>query len=87
MAIFLGPSFPASRAQHISDLHSKFALGPRQSATAEIRRGKKRKIEERNHRAIIIFHRAATKRKDRAKALIMVAGSTTYRKGEETNRK
>jgi len=24
----LGPAFPASRAQHISDLHSKFALGP-----------------------------------------------------------
>ena len=23
---FLGPAFPASRAQHISDLHSKFAL-------------------------------------------------------------
>jgi len=28
MATFLGPAFPASRAQHISDLHSKFALGP-----------------------------------------------------------
>jgi len=25
---FLGPAFPASSAQHISDLHSKFALGP-----------------------------------------------------------
>jgi len=25
---FLGPAFPASRAQHISDLHFKFALGP-----------------------------------------------------------
>jgi len=25
---FMGPAFPASRAQHISDLHSKFALGP-----------------------------------------------------------
>ena len=24
---FLGPAFPASRVQHISDLHSKFALG------------------------------------------------------------
>jgi len=49
---FLG-QFPASRVQHISDLHSKFALGPHhvvdiQSATAEIRRGKKEdsKIEE-----------------------------------------
>jgi len=27
MAIFLGHAFPASHAQHISDLHSKFALG------------------------------------------------------------
>jgi len=51
---FLGPAFPASRAQHISDLHSKFALGPHhvwkygniQSPTAEIRRGKKNKEEE-----------------------------------------
>jgi len=25
---FLGPVFPASRAQHVSDLHSKFALRP-----------------------------------------------------------
>jgi len=25
---FLGPVFPASRVQHVSDLHSKFALGP-----------------------------------------------------------
>jgi len=25
---FLGPAFPASRVQRISDLHSKFALGP-----------------------------------------------------------
>jgi len=54
MAIFLRPVFPASRVQHISDLHSKFALGPHhvwklvdiQSAAAEIRRGKKKK--ERN---------------------------------------
>ena len=41
--------FSTSRVQHISDLHSKFALGPRmcrsmvdiQSVAAEIRRGKK----------------------------------------------
>jgi len=50
---FLGPAFPASRVQHISDLHSKFALRPHhvskygrpidiQSVTAEIRRGKKK---------------------------------------------
>jgi len=46
---FLGPAFPASRVQHISDLHSKFALGHTmcgsmvdiQSTTDEIRRGKK----------------------------------------------
>ena len=25
---FLGPAFPASRAHHVSDLHSKFTLGP-----------------------------------------------------------
>ena len=25
---FLGPVFPASSFQHISDMHSKFALGP-----------------------------------------------------------
>jgi len=52
LAIFLDPAFPASRMQHISDLHPKFVLGPHhmsicrsmadiQSATAEIRRGKK----------------------------------------------
>jgi len=29
LAPFLGPKFAASRVQHISDLHSKFALGPR----------------------------------------------------------
>jgi len=28
LAIFLGPAFPASHVQHISDLHFKFALGP-----------------------------------------------------------
>jgi len=46
---FLGPAFPVSCMQHISDLHSKFALGQTmcrsmvgiQSATADIRRGKK----------------------------------------------
>jgi len=29
LATFLRPVFAASRVQHISDLHSKFALGPR----------------------------------------------------------
>jgi len=48
---FLRPVFSASRVQHVSDLHPKFALRPHhvwkyhmvdiQSATAEIRRGKK----------------------------------------------
>jgi len=72
---FLRLVFPASRVQHISDLHSKFALGPNrvwkhgidiQSAAAEIRRGKKieeEEEEERNHRAKIkwpaVLHRAA----------------------------
>jgi len=52
---FLGSAFAASRVQHISDLHSKFALGPHhvwkygrrmvdiQCAAAEIRRGKKKR--------------------------------------------
>ena len=47
---FLRPVFAAIRVKYISDLHSKFALRPHhvygsmvdiQSATAEIRRGKK----------------------------------------------
>jgi len=28
LATFLGPAFAASRVQHLSDLHSKFALEP-----------------------------------------------------------
>ena len=28
MATFLGPAFPGSRVQHVSDLHLKFALKP-----------------------------------------------------------
>jgi len=44
------PVFPASPVQHISDMHSKFALRPQhvvdiQSPTAEIRRGKKEEEE------------------------------------------
>jgi len=54
---FLRPAFPASRVQHVSDLHLKFTLRPhhvwkygRQStATAEIRQGKKEE-RRRNHR-------------------------------------
>jgi len=47
---FLGPALTASHVQHISNMHSKFALRPHhvhgsmvdiQSPTAEIRRGKK----------------------------------------------
>jgi len=33
---FLGPTFPASRVQHISDLHSKFALGPHHVSKLEV---------------------------------------------------
>ena len=62
MAIFgdmLRPVFPASRVQHVSDLHLKFALRAKatqtvcgsmadiQSATAEIRRGKKVRKKDR----------------------------------------
>ena len=54
LATFLGPAFAASSVQHLSDLHSKFALGHTmcqsmvdiQPAAAEIRRGIKKKIEE-----------------------------------------
>jgi len=50
MATFWSPAFPASHAQDVSDLHSKFAhwghtmcrsMADIQSAAAEIRRGKK----------------------------------------------
>ena len=52
-AEFLHPVFSASCMQHVSDLHLKFALGHSmcgsvadiQSATAEIRGGKKTKKE------------------------------------------
>jgi len=53
---FLGPAFAASRVQHLSDLHSKFALGPHHVSkygrhptytAAEIRRGKEEE-EDRN---------------------------------------
>jgi len=62
---FLGPAFPASCVHHISDLHSKFALGHTmcrsmvdiQSATAEISWGKKKKkkIEEPHHNRFTPF--------------------------------
>jgi len=48
----LRPVFSSRRVQHVSDLHPKFAhtmcgsIVDFQSATAEIRRGKKKKIEE-----------------------------------------
>ena len=47
LATFLRPVFSASRVQHVSDLHLKFAhtmcgsMADIQSATAEIRRGEK----------------------------------------------
>jgi len=51
---FFRAAFPASRVQHISDLHSKFALRRSMSrsmvdilsATAGIRRGKKKEINK-----------------------------------------
>ena len=53
--------FSASRVQQVSDMHLKFALRPHhvwsmvdiQSSAAEIRRGRKKKKEDRNHRAKI----------------------------------
>jgi len=58
---FLRPVFTASRVQHVSDLHSKFALRPHHVSKygrhpvcdGEIRRGKKIEEEERNHRTKI----------------------------------
>jgi len=58
LATFFRPIFPASRVQYVSDLHLKFSLRPQyhtmcgsmadiQSATAEIRRGKKKKTNDR----------------------------------------
>jgi len=59
---FLRPVVSVSRVQHISDLHSKFAVRPHmcgsmvdiQLPTAEIRRGKKKdRKKDRNHKAKI----------------------------------
>ena len=70
LATFLHPVFAASRMQHISDLHSKFALGHAmcrsmvdiQSVAAAIRRGKKeedrKKLQGKNIMAPLL-HRAA----------------------------
>ena len=54
LATFLRPVFSTSRMQHISDLHSKFALRPHHVlkydrhpiSAAEIRRGKKRRKKQ-----------------------------------------
>jgi len=52
---FLGPAFPASRVQQVSDLLLKFALRPHNVwkygrhpiyTAAEIRRGKKERIKK-----------------------------------------
>jgi len=48
---FLRPAFPASGEQHISDLHSKFALGPRHvSNVRPLRLGAEKKEEEEEDR-------------------------------------
>jgi len=67
-ASFLGPVFSASRVQHVSDLHSKFALRPHhvrsvvdiQSATAEIRRGKKEEARRKREQDENIMSASAT---------------------------
>jgi len=54
---FLRPVFAASPVQHVSDLRLKFALMPHhvckygrhQSATAKIRRGKKKRKKKEEH--------------------------------------
>ena len=52
LAIFLHPVFPASRVQHVSDLHFKFALRPRHvwkyGITSNLRRlrlGEEKEVE------------------------------------------
>jgi len=51
---FLGPAFAASHVQQISDLHSKFALGPNHVSKygRPLKLGKE-KNKDRNHRAKI----------------------------------
>ena len=39
---FLGPAFPASRVQYISDLHSKFVLRPQTSNLRRLRLGEEK---------------------------------------------
>jgi len=58
---------PVNRMQHISDMHSKFALRPHhvqkygiQSLTAEIRRGKKRKKDRKKPQGKNIMSTSAT---------------------------
>ena len=81
LAIFLRPVFAASRAQHVSDLHSKFTLGPHHVpkygrhpiCAAEIRRGKKeedrRKMKETTKQKYNdpLLHMAAIKKERRQK--------------------
>jgi len=56
LAIFLQPVFPASRLQHISDLHSKFALKPHhvwkygRHPMSDHWESARKKKERRNHR-------------------------------------
>jgi len=65
---FLRPVFSASRMQYISNLHSKLALRPHQcgsmvdiqSATAEIRRGKKEERRKKKPQGKNIMSASAT---------------------------
>ena len=90
LAIFLRRVLLASRVQHVSDLHPKFALRPHpewkygrlQSATAEIRRGKKKKEERRNSRAKIKWR---GQKKERQNENIMSASDTQVGHNNNTN--
>ena len=70
---FLGPAFPASGVQHVSDLHSKFALRPHYvwKYVRPLRLGEERKKEEedRNYMMKIymvsLLHRATINRMKR----------------------
>ena len=77
---FLRPVFAASRVQHISDLHSKFALGPRQSNLWPLRLGeeKKKKNKKIDRKKLQgkkyygpLLHRAAIKSKQQNQHIIV----------------
>jgi len=74
----LGPAFPESHAQHISDLHSKFALGPQRvevwwtSNLQPLRLGEEKKIERKKPQGKNIMSASATQGGHNKKLLNLV---------------